>query len=89
MTVAPWDDTKPTIDEVRRPPKKISEAALRQLSEVDSVVFGVDLDGSDAVEKNVRLSRDFAGAAGGTSKEINTHTQQDCAHRRSFEGLLE
>ena len=38
MAVAPWDDTKPTIDEVRRPPKKISEAALRQLSEVVCVL---------------------------------------------------
>lgn len=43
-----------------------------QLSDVDSIVFGVDLDNSDTAVKDVRQSRRFSGAAGGTSRHIDS-----------------
>ena len=43
-----------------------------QLSDVDSIVFGVDLDGSDTAVKDVRQSERFSGAAGGTSRHIDS-----------------
>ena len=69
------------------------EAALRravaapglgaQLSDVDTVVFGVDMDGSDEVERDVRLSKPFRGAGGATSREIGAYLQIDCPHKRA------
>ena len=50
---------------------RLSDAGMsRDASEVDSVVFGRDLDGSGGAVQDVRQGSAFAGAAGFTSREI-------------------
>jgi hypothetical protein len=50
---------------------RMSDAGMsRDASEVDSVVFGRDLDGSGGAVQDVRQGSAFAGAAGFTSREI-------------------
>ena len=70
-------------------PRKVSAPGVgSQLSEVDTVVFGIDMDGSDDVEKDVRKADDFSGAAGGTSKEIGAYYHPEAvAHRKGFAGF--
>ena len=49
----------------------LQDAGLHpNVSDVDEVVFGRDLDASNTVVKDVRLSERFQGAAGGTSRHI-------------------
>lgn len=50
---------------------RLSDAGMsRDASEVDSVVFGRDTDGSGGLIQNVRQGPSFSGAAGNTSREI-------------------
>ena len=61
----------PTLP-VRPPRRTFYEAGLNnQLSDVDEVVFGVDMDHSNDAVKDVRASKHFAQAFGMTSKEHN------------------
>jgi hypothetical protein len=54
-----------------RPAVKMSDAGMsRDASEVDSVVFGRDLDGSGGAIQDVRQGTSFKGAAGFTSREL-------------------
>ena len=80
---APWERE---VSEDWKPRKLAAPGLGSQLSEVDTVVFGVDMDGSDQVEKSVRKARDFSGAAGGTSRELGAILQVEAPHKRHFSG---
>ena len=57
---------------VRPPRRTFTDAGLNnQLSDVDEVVFGIDMDSSNDAVKDVRASKHFAHAFGMTSKEQN------------------
>ena len=57
----------------RRGKKLIWEGADYLAGEVDTIVFGHDMDGSDSVLSNVRAVPAYEGAQGKTTAELHEH----------------
>ncbi len=83
------DNLQQPIPQRRVGPRMLTDAGLgNNQSDVDEVVFGRDLDGSNNLVKDVRKSAAFSGASGDTTRQMGeiAYVQRTYGHRRKHFG---